>query len=487
MEASFSNELHGDVVLGQTKNAAQTRGTPSSTSSSNFSLLSVSQTYKTENVPVVLSRCIGAFGRAANGILPRFVRPGGLQRKRPLHNTAYLDALRGLAAAVVVNGHCFFSFRGLGLGSGWFPNSVLFRPFRSGLGMVCIFFVISGYVLSYKMLKLMRNQQPKEFLDTLASTTFRRHFRLYAACAFGTFCTMILLYNDVIHSPRLQKESVISQLIHWANDIISLANPFAPVQGRWPSRTSEYITYLWTIPVEFRGSLIVFGFCAATCKMGTRQRMILCTTIILFSYWWDAMDASLFLTGLLNADISLSRHPERYLPMSSLPSHPDLEKKSPHKSILKRALHWMALIVGIYLVTEHYEDDTWPWPLLKVLVPNHLQKAANDFWYAIGASILIWTIDSYRPFQIPLEWDFPQYLGDLSFGLYICHFAIFGGLYPSYLRPLQLKLLGEGMWSSVPTFIITHVLVLWAADLFTRVDSRLVGLGRSLERKLFTY
>lgn len=75
---------------------------------------------------------------------PKFVRRGGLQQKKKLGPTSYLDALRGWAAFIVVNHHGFP-----------YANLKIFEyPFFSlmlaGRAMVDIFFVISGYVLGLR-------------------------------------------------------------------------------------------------------------------------------------------------------------------------------------------------------------------------------------------------------------------------------------------------------------------------------------------------
>lgn len=49
------------------------------------------------------------------------------------------------------------------------------RITNAGRGMVDLFFEISGYVLSYRLLISMRNRSPSHLLDILASATFRRY------------------------------------------------------------------------------------------------------------------------------------------------------------------------------------------------------------------------------------------------------------------------------------------------------------------------
>src|ERR1700760_339690 len=67
--------------------------------------------------------------------------------------------------------------------------------------MVAIFFVISGYVLSYRSLKLAREGKPIQLLDSLASSVFRRWLRLHLPVLDSTFTAFLLtrysLWSDM--------------------------------------------------------------------------------------------------------------------------------------------------------------------------------------------------------------------------------------------------------------------------------------------------
>src|SRR5690242_11309159 len=97
-------------------------------------------------------------------LLPSFVADVIWPDQKPtykIHPTSYLDGLRGLASFIVCICHYTESNHGYfvptyGL-NGDKPSSFIQLPFLriiySGRPMVHIFFVISGFVLSYKPLK----------------------------------------------------------------------------------------------------------------------------------------------------------------------------------------------------------------------------------------------------------------------------------------------------------------------------------------------
>lgn len=105
-------------------------------------------------------------------LLPSFFLPLiGRSTPRKLHPTSHLDGLRGYAALFVVFDHVKgswyprYGLLDIGYGSTPDPkeNSLflqlpIIRLLHNGEGMVAIFFVVSGYALSYKALKLIRKR-----------------------------------------------------------------------------------------------------------------------------------------------------------------------------------------------------------------------------------------------------------------------------------------------------------------------------------------
>jgi hypothetical protein len=94
-------------------------------------------------------------------------------------------------------------------------------------------------------------------------------------------------------------------------------------------------------------------------------------------------------------------------------------------------------------------------------------------------------VDNCRPLQIPFEWGFSQYLGDISFGVYAMHNTINWVLYIPIVQPWCLQHFGDGYWSGAPGELFTSLVIIWAADYFTRIDEWVVWTGKWLESKTF--
>jgi len=135
-------------------------------------------------------------------LLPSFVIPSKGKKPRKLYATSYLD---GVAALFVVIHHYALQYtatspQGWHMGAqgthNWFFQLPLVRVIHSGRFMVTIFFVISGYVLSYRSLKLAREGKHEQLLDSLGSSVFRRWIRLHFPVIASTFVAFVLARHD---------------------------------------------------------------------------------------------------------------------------------------------------------------------------------------------------------------------------------------------------------------------------------------------------
>ena len=419
--------------------------------------------------------------------LPRFLRPRGL-RYNPdrIHETAYLDSLRGYAACAVYMFHMY------GYPEGDVMSQPILRLYSAGPAMVNLFFVISGYVLSLRMLKLMRAQQSAQLLDCLASSTFRRYLRLYIPTALATFLTIIMIHLGWC-KPVLRLPSWWEQFWDWLDDVGYSSDPFQAIDGWYSLKgfRTKFLDQMWTIPVEFRGSIILFALCTATCKLSTRSRMGVSSLVIFFSYYWEVIYVASFVAGMLIADLSLSWNPSR----RSKTRLPQLRSDENNHSLHNRGLTmvqqtgFIALFfVGLVLLSQPEDlgiEGPFPFQYLIYGIPAHYSDGAEHFWLSIGAILTITALEYSPSLQKPLTWGISLYIGELSFGIYAMHNSLLWVLYYEIMAPWKAAHYPESKWIYLPITVIMTTVVIWAADYFTRVDQKLVGFGRWLQRKSF--
>ena len=167
---------------------------------------------------------------------------------------------------------------------------------------------------------------------------------------------------------------------------------------------------------------------------------------------------------------------------------------SPRRQPLySKIIYSIIFIIAIFLLgqPDHTELGVWgdfPWLFLKSFIPSYYGFSPGIFfWLSIGSFLLVLSLDSFRPLQVPLEWGFSQYVGELSFGIYALHPPLTFSFLRGFADPMQIKYLGTSPWAYLPGFIVMNLLVFTAADYFSRVDKKVVAAGRWLQNKAFRW
>ncbi|KAL4922514.1 acyltransferase family-domain-containing protein [Aspergillus aurantiobrunneus] len=439
-----------------------------------------------------------------------------------LHAIAALDGLRGWACLLVFNFHFLFTYTWK-VAVGWGFNNENFYLYQlpiihvlvSGHIMVAIFFVISGYVLSYKPLKLIHSRSWEETFISVTSSTFRRGLRLYVPSIVGIFLVLIAVrlgaYNysqKILHEghtirgtneqhPPIMVRSLSKQLWDWYFTLARLMDPFD-----WALYYNNYNPHLWTIPVEFRCSIVLFLTILATSRVKTVVRISLVSTLVWFCMRYGRWDVVLFLCGMLMAEADLIQGLWEHRPS---PGEGDKEKRawsSHNRASLpqqRSAFHllsrkrWIALfILGLYLgstpntgykFTPFY---MWTWHVTPKTYPE-----PHRFPQTLGAVMIVYSINHSKDIQKLFVNPLSQYLGKISFAFYIVHGPILHSLGYS-LMPNIWRITGKETdfqycFGFLIGWFICLAISLWAGDLFWRmVDIPSVNLSRWVESKVLT-
>lgn len=301
---------------------------------------------------------------------------------QPLHNMSYsqprssgrlyhLDAIRGLAALSVLLGHVYQS-----------SNNAKFvvmmqRP------AVTIFFILSGYVLSKSLMKSCGHP----VVDGL-SYCVRRFFRLYPAIFIAVILAAILAKFYVIPTPQADVTPWFSKNIYKATTIHGLHEYIGSLRLYYLRLDPVF----WTLQVEF--------FCSFFLPLlvwPTRNHIMIRWALLpvlagvkFFYPWaWCGFPGFLF---------------EFYLGYLAWTLFPQLSEIDPKISRLLILL----LAVGIYI---------W-----MIFVEPSLVGLSSCIM--VAAFIAILGPCNWEGLKSNLQAPLPQFLGKISYSLYLIHFPI---------------------------------------------------------------
>ncbi|OLN89045.1 hypothetical protein CCHL11_06005 [Colletotrichum chlorophyti] len=444
-------------------------------------------------------------------LLPSFVqrrlRPNDFKPRR-LYATSWLDGLRGVASLIVF--FCHFTEKHVpwySLAYGYrdendhAASSPLQLPFLRvifcGRPMVHIFFVISGFVLSLKALKQARKHEYDGLHRTLSSSVFRRGFRLFLPTIASTFAIMVMIRLGWTGKPL---PTLWEQIVDWKNAVWKIT-----FSWQWDiTQLLPYDVHLWTIPIEFSNSLLLFVVLTGLSRMKTYLRLASVLAIMIYSLKSGHWAAFEFMAGMGIAEIGLiqeARH-ERAVATAQNKEASDMEasvisgpSSSPVATLLFKAFLVGNLVFALFVAgwPNQHADIT---PGLSPLWHNTMEPffgMGGDLvsfpWYALGAVQVVVALQQIKTLQNLFVTPLAQYLADISFALYLVHGPVLDVLSHRWV-PVYWDLVGgageAGMLGRLFVWIMGIITLsiptVWGSDVFWRVvDIKSVELARWIE------
>ncbi|EKG10016.1 Acyltransferase 3 [Macrophomina phaseolina MS6] len=420
------------------------------------------------------------------------------------------------------------------------------RLIYSGHAMVSLFFVVGGYVSSAKAIKLARRRprQHEQVYLTLTSSLFRRGIRLYLPALASTFITMCTIriglweparqyvampYIFQADNHHIRLPSLGAQLADWWSQFMGLTNIWSYYNHvYWQPYYNQYDPHLWTVPMEMRGSLVVTLALLGLLRCRAPWRLALMVTIIIFCVYWDRWECMQFVLGAMLAEgyliaseaeegqsvqegpVRLEGHSpynrssvEEEMELMEMllekPSWPTSLASSPARTMSRLfrnpttrvVLRVFLFVIAIYFFAapNHRYETSTGYSFIPYLVPKSISDPKR-FVHGIGSALLVMSVSWTPVLQTIFNHSVPQYLGKISYSLYICHGPVIHmvGMYitPSVWAIVGFETMGGWLFGFCLGSCVTIFIVLWAADMFWRViDTRCVSASRWFEGMCF--
>lgn len=420
---------------------------------------------------------------------------------------AYLDGLRGLAALLVYILHyegfgrpfkqMAFLESAYGLDGNYYFAALPFIRvlFSGGHLAVAVFFVISGYVLASGPLRSIHAKDTKKFVDSLGSALFRRWLRLYLPVAITTFIWMASWHVFGIKSLHVAERTFADELYKWWVEFKNFSFIYTG------NHFNAYNFHVWSIALEFRGSIVVYSMLLAI-RRCTASRRLLCEAALVwyFMYVVDGWYCSLFVAGALTCDLDM------------LAANNALPWAFGRTSRTPRWLPVLLLVIAFYFggIPSLSPDVTWlrrqpGWYLLSFCKPQAILDV-RFYFRSIAAVMVVVAVRRIQWIRRLLEAGFCQYLGKISYGFYLVHGPILWSLgdrlyaasgriadHHTSTSPTWINYMALPSWGPLGlevNFLAPHLILfpftLWMAEVVTRlIDDPSVKFAHFIMRKAF--
>ncbi|KAH7065462.1 acyltransferase 3 [Macrophomina phaseolina] len=509
---------------------------------------------------------------------PAFPRALWSKPIKDVSTTAWVDGVRGLAALIVTVNHLAWHVIGpLFQGYKAFPpeeHSSIFqlpglRIIFGARAMVPLFFVISGYCISLSSIRARNGihdtttdattAAAAALLSTLSNTVFRRAIRLMVPVLAITLLSQLVyalggysawpLRDDRDTLPTGPSQS--SPLAHAAYLVAYWGSLFDQVlTGRRCAGTGSRDCpvglngQVWTIPLELRGSLLVYLCVLGLARVRHAPRVWALAALaaaMLARAWWEA---ATFVAGLLIAEVTQGggggnastvaeggcarrggvEQGEDLLLAVVSPSCPPSSPLAPaawrprwHRDHCQRrrpglragrrrrnAAAAVLAFVGVWLLCFPNDPDVlggygpcYDFLFTRLAPARWLvgdgPPRAEFCWRAVGGMAFVaalagdgaWSALLRRPFSSAAA----QYFGRISFMLYLVHIMVFESLLLRLQLPLTLVLGADrrGLAGGIARITLLP-LVFWLSEVLVEVvDKRSVAWAKRLSESWLAF
>lgn len=308
-----------------------------------------------------------------------------------MRKISYLEGLRGICCLIVILDHCINTFKpdlrftGLSDAGGKIRQLIAWTPlniFYSGIAPVCIFFILSGFVLSIKYNNTKMNY-----------VIYQGVIKRYPRLIFPILIAMLLMYFAY---------EILGRYTGFSNDL-SFSKTIIEAIYTAPFYHVNLTNYaLWTISFEIYGSLLVFSLLAI---FGDKRERLLFYMLTFFFLYLTNSFYSLFVMGVILSDIYVNRN-YRIIPLMRI----------------------MLFLIGLILSTSPYPRNGVEvyGGLYSYLRLFNVQDYSQLYQMLMltGSSLIFISILGSSFFERFFNLRFFQYLGKISFPLYITHVTV---------------------------------------------------------------
>lgn len=385
-----------------------------------------------------------------------------------------LESLRGIAAFIVFVGHFILGFlpqyHGVapgGISGKQLQESPLFF-FINGSGWVTFFFVLSGFVLSYRFYAQRTN-------DGLAGAIIKRWPRLFPLALISTVFSFLMikfgLYTYYEASQVTQSDWMANLAWGSKGGVFEITFWEAFTQGFFTTffRGDQFLnSSLWTMHYEFIGSLIVFGMI----PLFNGQRFlngllmyVIAIAVVTFSPISKGFSPLFMIAFISGCFFSFYYAQHRN----------SVTDEQPNSILFILGLAFSFLALGFLSPAKGF------YSFLNV-IPNEYLTLFQVSVHTIASIILIYYALNHNGLYRMLDGKLGRFLGRISFALYVIHVPILFSVSTAVFLKL-VPTFGHA-YSAVIAFFATLPILLLVSWLMSLLDERWCKKVNQVVKKL---
>ncbi|EOE8158063.1 acyltransferase family protein [Salmonella enterica subsp. enterica serovar Johannesburg] len=333
------------------------------------------------------------------------------------HDLKFIDSVRGLATICVILSHCLLMFypaahTGVGF-LGRFDHFLFNSPISfiyKGESAVLVFFVLSGYILSYNCKKHGFSEQ------YIRSSAIKRYLRLGIPCAASIFICYLLMKLDAFPAVRLGLTDIpLAGMYSNGQSFFSMI--YSSLYGAMLFSDVRFNYVLWTISIEFFGSMLIFS---TVILLGFNKNILRYLTILM-TILFLSLDKPYSYYGMFTAGIAISTF--------KIDNTRGFSIKLLSLFTLLLAIYLLGCATGSYsyLYISYYLDGLIPWWRLTL---------------DIGAILIMVAAVMHSDVLKPIKNKFFYFLGKISFSCYLLHSFVLSIVGPYVFKYTESRFLG---------------------------------------------
>ncbi|WP_213844767.1 acyltransferase, partial [Escherichia coli] len=379
------------------------------------------------------------------------------------NNVKIFDGIRGVAAMAVVLSHSFLMFipsvhSGSMFDSKWQENlfNSPFTFFYKGGSAVSLFFVLSGLVLS---LSCQKNNNEIRYIQASA---LKRYIRLGVPVAASVIiCYFIMLLGFFPDKDSPAASMPLMTAFSFDGNIVSAI--WDASFGAMLFGNIKYNYVLWTISIEFFGSILVYGFISL---FGENKTILRWLSFISFVCMFLSGSINIIYYGLFLSGVFLSTF-----------------EISENNGRLRKLVSLLMLFIGLYLVgyapaSTAYKDLVEFYLYLQFQCDILIQWP--EFTISLGSFLIIASVFVNGRCLRGMSKNVVLFIGRLSFSIYLLH-------------PFVISIVGFWVYKNIAspsvgafvTFILTSMItILISMPFYSYVDRKSIILASKFPEKL---